>query len=75
LGRNPIREQLGLSWAELMKLMTEEWVFLCTRMIPNEEDKVERFVRGLPDNIQRNVISAECTRLQDAIRIANNLMD
>ncbi|GKC81130.1 putative reverse transcriptase domain-containing protein [Tanacetum coccineum] len=71
-----------MSWAELMKLITEvycprneEWVFLCTKMVPNEEDKVERFVGGLPDNIQVNVIVAERTRLQDAIRIANNLMD
>ncbi|GKB63322.1 hypothetical protein Tco_0919508 [Tanacetum coccineum] len=44
-------------------------------MVPNEEDKVERFVRGLPNNIQGNVIAAEPTKLQDAIRIANNLMD
>ncbi|GJR71512.1 hypothetical protein Tco_0083877 [Tanacetum coccineum] len=28
-----------------------------------------------PDNIQGNVIAAEPTRLQDTIRIANNLMD
>nr|GEU96121.1 hypothetical protein [Tanacetum cinerariifolium] len=41
----------------------------------NEEDKVERFIRGLPDNIQGNVIAAKPTKLQDAIRIANNLMD
>ncbi|GJY04335.1 putative reverse transcriptase domain-containing protein [Tanacetum coccineum] len=53
----------------------QELVLLCTRMVPNEEDKVERFIRGLPDNIQGNVIAAEPTRLQDAIRIANNLMD
>ncbi|GKA24191.1 putative reverse transcriptase domain-containing protein [Tanacetum coccineum] len=44
-------------------------------MVPNEEDKVERFVGGLPDNIQGNVITAEPTKLQDAICIANNLMD
>ncbi|GJZ42825.1 putative reverse transcriptase domain-containing protein [Tanacetum coccineum] len=44
-------------------------------MVPNEEDKVERFVGGLPDNIQGNVIAAEPTKLQDAIRVANNLMD
>ncbi|GKF86848.1 hypothetical protein Tco_0254675, partial [Tanacetum coccineum] len=44
-------------------------------MVPDEEDKVERFIGGLPDNIQGNVIAAEPTRLQDAIRIANNLMD
>ncbi|GJY02657.1 putative reverse transcriptase domain-containing protein, partial [Tanacetum coccineum] len=30
---------------------------------------------GLPDNIQGNVIVAEPTRLQDAVRIANKLMD
>ncbi|GKA10205.1 putative reverse transcriptase domain-containing protein [Tanacetum coccineum] len=45
------------------------------RMVSDEEDKVERFIGGLPDNIQGNVIAAEPTRLQHAIRIANNLMD
>ncbi|GJY67255.1 putative reverse transcriptase domain-containing protein [Tanacetum coccineum] len=44
-------------------------------MVPNEEDKVKRFVRGLPDNIQGNAITTEPTQLQDAICIANNLMD
>ncbi|GJY08923.1 putative reverse transcriptase domain-containing protein [Tanacetum coccineum] len=53
----------------------QELVMLCTRMVPDEEDKVERFIGGLPDNIQGNVIAAEPTRLQDVIRIANNLMD
>ncbi|GJV22759.1 putative reverse transcriptase domain-containing protein [Tanacetum coccineum] len=48
---------------------------MCTKMVLEEEDRVEKFIRGLPDNIQRNVIAAEPTRLQDAIRIANNLMD
>nr|GEV52940.1 putative reverse transcriptase domain-containing protein [Tanacetum cinerariifolium] len=97
-----------MSWAELMKLMTEvyclrnevqkmetelwnldvkendltaytrrfqELVLSCTRMVPNEKDKIERFMGGLPDNIQGNVIAPEPTKLQDAIRIANNLMD
>ncbi|GJS83218.1 putative reverse transcriptase domain-containing protein, partial [Tanacetum coccineum] len=53
----------------------QELVLLCTRMVPNEEDKVERFVGGLPNSIQGNVIAAESTQLQDAIRIDNNLMD
>ncbi|GJW62366.1 putative reverse transcriptase domain-containing protein [Tanacetum coccineum] len=53
----------------------QELVLLCTRMVPNEEDKVERFVGGLPDNIQGNIIADEPIELQDAIRIANNLMD
>ncbi|GKA00316.1 putative reverse transcriptase domain-containing protein [Tanacetum coccineum] len=53
----------------------QELVLLCTRMVADEEDKVERFIGGLPNNIQGNVIAAEPTRLQDAIRIANDLMD
>nr|GEU46575.1 hypothetical protein [Tanacetum cinerariifolium] len=53
----------ALSWKELMKLMTEE------------EDRVERFIKGLPDNIQGSVMATEPTRLQDAIRIANNMID
>ncbi|GKE32817.1 putative reverse transcriptase domain-containing protein [Tanacetum coccineum] len=102
-----IEAAYAMSWAKLMKLMTEvycprnevqkieaelwnlvvkgndltaytrrfqELVLLCTRMVPNEEDKVERFVGGLPDNIQGNVITDEPTKLQNAIRIANNLM-
>ncbi|GJZ03390.1 putative reverse transcriptase domain-containing protein [Tanacetum coccineum] len=44
-------------------------------MVPEEEDRVEKFIGGLPDNIQGNVIAAEPTRLQDAVRIANNLID
>ncbi|GKG15040.1 hypothetical protein Tco_0354640 [Tanacetum coccineum] len=48
---------------------------MCTKMVPEEEDRVEKFIRGLPNNIQGNVIVAGPARLHDAIRIANNLMD
>ncbi|GJT89662.1 hypothetical protein Tco_1078507 [Tanacetum coccineum] len=53
----------------------QELTMLCTKMVPKEEDRVEKFIRGLPNNIQGNVITAEPMRLQDAIQIANNLMD
>ncbi|GJY83655.1 putative reverse transcriptase domain-containing protein [Tanacetum coccineum] len=53
----------------------QELTMMCTKMVPEEEDRVEKFIRGLPNNIQGNVIAAEPTRLQDAVRIANNLMD
>ncbi|GJV09694.1 putative reverse transcriptase domain-containing protein [Tanacetum coccineum] len=53
----------------------QELILLCTRMVPDEEDRVERFIGGLPDNIQGNVIAANPARLQDAVRIANQLMD
>ncbi|GJR86060.1 putative reverse transcriptase domain-containing protein, partial [Tanacetum coccineum] len=53
----------------------QELTLLCTKMVPEEEDQVEKYIGGLPNNIQGNVIAAEPIRLQDAIRIANNLMD
>ncbi|GKD04716.1 putative reverse transcriptase domain-containing protein [Tanacetum coccineum] len=53
----------------------QELTMMCIKMVPEEEDRVEKFIGGLPDNIQGNVIAAEPTRLQDAVRIANNLMD
>nr|GEU47410.1 hypothetical protein [Tanacetum cinerariifolium] len=53
----------------------QELIMMCTKMVLEEEDQVEKFIGGLPDNIQGNVIAAEPTRLQDVVRIANNLMD
>ncbi|GJV00392.1 putative reverse transcriptase domain-containing protein [Tanacetum coccineum] len=53
----------------------QELTMMCTKMVPEEEDRVEKFIGGLPDNIQGNVIVAEPTRLQDVVRIDNNLMD
>ncbi|GJX91637.1 putative reverse transcriptase domain-containing protein [Tanacetum coccineum] len=45
------------------------------QMVPEEKDRVEKFIGGLPVNIQGNVIVVEHTTLQDVVRIANNLMD
>ncbi|GJZ38886.1 putative reverse transcriptase domain-containing protein [Tanacetum coccineum] len=56
-----------MTWKALMKLMTE--------MVPKEEDRVKKFIGGLPDNIQGNVIATKPTRFQDVVRIAKNLMD
>ncbi|GJS21665.1 putative reverse transcriptase domain-containing protein [Tanacetum coccineum] len=60
----------AMNWVELMKLMTEVY---CPRneiqkietelMVPDEEDRVERFIGDLPDNIQGNVIAANPARL------------
>ncbi|GJS57620.1 zinc finger, CCHC-type containing protein [Tanacetum coccineum] len=53
----------------------QELTLLCTRMVPREEDQIERYVGGLPDNIQGNVMSTEPTRHQNAIQLSNSLMD
>ncbi|GKB56364.1 putative reverse transcriptase domain-containing protein [Tanacetum coccineum] len=48
---------------------------MCTKIVPKEEDRVEKFIGGLPDNIHGMIIAAEPTKLQDAVRIANNLIN
>ncbi|GKE22438.1 putative reverse transcriptase domain-containing protein, partial [Tanacetum coccineum] len=53
----------------------KELILVYTRMVPNEEDRTERFNGGLPDNIQGNVIAANLARFQDSVRIVNQLMD
>nr|GEW20009.1 hypothetical protein [Tanacetum cinerariifolium] len=58
-----------------MEMRFQELIMICTKMVPEEEDQVEKFIGGLPDNIQGNVITVKPTRLQDAVRIVNNLMD
>ncbi|GKA23894.1 putative reverse transcriptase domain-containing protein [Tanacetum coccineum] len=79
----------AINWVELMKLMTESECIVqgmnsrkmetlnygIDPMVPDEEDRVERFIGGLPDNIQGNVIAANPARLQDAIRIRVMLKD
>ncbi|GJV56648.1 putative reverse transcriptase domain-containing protein [Tanacetum coccineum] len=57
----------AMAWKALMKLMT--------KMVPKEEDQIERYIGGLPHNIQGNVIAVKPTRLQHTICIANNLID
>ncbi|GJU53742.1 putative reverse transcriptase domain-containing protein [Tanacetum coccineum] len=36
----------------------QELTMMCTKMVPEEEDQVEKFIGGLPDNIQGNVMAA-----------------
>ncbi|GJZ51144.1 reverse transcriptase domain-containing protein [Tanacetum coccineum] len=53
----------------------QELALLCVRMLLEESDKVEKYTGGLPDNIQGNVMSAWLKTLQEAIELANDLMD
>nr|GEU97754.1 hypothetical protein [Tanacetum cinerariifolium] len=70
------KEEMAITLEDLCLLEKDFKNWYCnTRMVPNEEDKVERFIGGLPNNFQGNVIAAEPTKLQDAIHIANNLID
>ncbi|GJV36378.1 putative reverse transcriptase domain-containing protein [Tanacetum coccineum] len=41
----------------------QELTLLCTKMVPEEEDQVEKYIGGLLDSIQGNVIAVEPVRL------------
>ncbi|GJY23674.1 hypothetical protein Tco_0397332 [Tanacetum coccineum] len=53
--------------AEAAFAIFQEVTMMCTKMVPEEEDQVGKFIRGLPDNIQGNVIAAKPTKLQDDV--------
>nr|GEX02471.1 hypothetical protein [Tanacetum cinerariifolium] len=70
----------AMKWAGLMKLIIKVY---CPRNeiqkmeteLWNLMDRVKRFIGGLPDNIQGNVIAKNPVRLQDVICIPNQLID
>nr|GEV59871.1 hypothetical protein [Tanacetum cinerariifolium] len=53
----------------------QELALMCGRMLPEESDQVEKYVGGLPENIQGNVMSVRLKMMQEAIELANDLMD
>nr|GEV25618.1 putative reverse transcriptase domain-containing protein [Tanacetum cinerariifolium] len=53
----------------------QELALMCGRMFPEESDQVEKYVGRLPDMIQGSVIASKPNTMQEAIEIANNLMD
>ncbi|GKA05531.1 DNA-directed DNA polymerase [Tanacetum coccineum] len=53
----------------------QELALLCGRMFPEESDKIEKYVGGLPDMIHGSVMASKPKTMQDAIEIATELMD
>ncbi|GJR43835.1 putative reverse transcriptase domain-containing protein [Tanacetum coccineum] len=54
---------------KIQKMQTELWNLI---MVPKEEDQVEKYIGGLPDNIQGNVITAE-PNVARAYTVGNNV--
>ncbi|GJR65036.1 putative reverse transcriptase domain-containing protein [Tanacetum coccineum] len=53
----------------------QELALMCTKFLDDETKKVDKYISVLPDNIHRNVMSARPKTLDDAIKLANDLMD
>nr|GFA63163.1 hypothetical protein [Tanacetum cinerariifolium] len=53
----------------------QELALLCGRMFSEESDKIEKYIRGLPDMIHRSVVASKPKTMQEAVEIATQLMD
>ncbi|GJW19065.1 putative reverse transcriptase domain-containing protein [Tanacetum coccineum] len=72
----------GMTWKTLKKMMTDKYYprgeikkLEIELMFLKESDEVEKYVGGLPDNIQGSVMASKPKTMQDAIEITNELMD
>ncbi|GKC15696.1 reverse transcriptase domain-containing protein [Tanacetum coccineum] len=53
----------------------QELAVLCPNMVPNAEKLMEVFINGLPRSIEGNVTASKHQTLEEAINIAQRLMD
>ncbi|GKA21710.1 putative reverse transcriptase domain-containing protein [Tanacetum coccineum] len=53
----------------------QELALLCVRMFPEESDKIERYVGGLPDMIHGNIVASKLKTMQEAVEMATELID
>ncbi|GJR32962.1 hypothetical protein Tco_1109194 [Tanacetum coccineum] len=53
----------------------QELTLICTKFCSNETEKINKYIRGLPDNIYRNVKSSKPKTLDETIELANELKD
>ncbi|GJR36277.1 integrase, catalytic region, zinc finger, CCHC-type containing protein [Tanacetum coccineum] len=53
----------------------QELALLCVRMFPEESDKIERYVGGLPDMIHGNIVASKPKTMQEAVEMDTELID
>ncbi|GJT14954.1 reverse transcriptase domain-containing protein [Tanacetum coccineum] len=53
----------------------QELTLICTKFCANETEKINKYIRGLPDNNYGNVKSSKPKTLDETIELANDLMD
>ncbi|GJZ02120.1 reverse transcriptase domain-containing protein [Tanacetum coccineum] len=52
----------------------QELALMCGRMFPEESDKIEKYVGGLPDMIHGSVMASKPKTMHDAIEFVTELM-
>nr|GEU61825.1 hypothetical protein [Tanacetum cinerariifolium] len=53
----------------------QELTLICTKFVANENEKIDKYITGLLDNIYRNVKSSKPKTLDETIELTNDLMD
>ncbi|GJT13870.1 reverse transcriptase domain-containing protein [Tanacetum coccineum] len=53
----------------------QELALLCGKMFPEESDKIEKYVGGLPDMIHGSVVASKPKTMQEATEMAIEVMD
>ncbi|GJZ18804.1 hypothetical protein Tco_0555394 [Tanacetum coccineum] len=83
-----IEQAIQIHWIELKSILYEqgndlkpyvrrfqELMVLCPNMVPNNDKLLEAFIGGLPRSIEGNVTAYKPQTLEEAINIAQRLMD
>nr|GEV57802.1 reverse transcriptase domain-containing protein [Tanacetum cinerariifolium] len=53
----------------------QELTLICTKFVANENEKIDKYISGLLDNIYGNVKSSKPRTLDETIELTNDLMD
>nr|GEW79128.1 putative reverse transcriptase domain-containing protein [Tanacetum cinerariifolium] len=53
----------------------QELTLICTKFVANENEKIDKYISGLPDKIYGNVKSSKPRTLGETIELTNDLMD
>nr|GEY51388.1 hypothetical protein [Tanacetum cinerariifolium] len=53
----------------------QELTLMCTKLVANESEKIDKYISGLPDSIYQNVKSSKPRTLDETIELTNDLMD
>nr|GEZ59501.1 putative reverse transcriptase domain-containing protein [Tanacetum cinerariifolium] len=53
----------------------QELTLICTKFVANENEKIDKYISGLPDNIYGNIKSSKPRTLDETIELTNDLMD
>nr|GFB93337.1 reverse transcriptase domain-containing protein [Tanacetum cinerariifolium] len=52
-----------------------ELALMCPDLVPNEKKKIKRYMKGFPERIKGNIISARPTTLHEAVDLARELVE